>query len=89
MNVGFTARGVFTEPSTVQAERVTLEFWGTPEQTVPAGGYVRLTAPDAVKVHTTGISCFDVVNLVDCEVEARSGVITITNPVELVAGLQF
>ena len=68
LNTGFTSRGVFTEPDTVQAKKVTLEFWGTPEQTVPAGGYVRLTAPDSVKVQSTGIQCFDVVNLIECEV---------------------
>ena len=53
---------------------------------MPAGGYIRLTAPDSVKVYTTGITCYDVVNLVECEVQARSGVITITNQIELKAG---
>ena len=89
MGISFTSKGVLTDPDIVQASRVTLEFWATPEQTVPAGGYVRLTAPDSVKVHTTGIQCYDVVNLVECEVQARSGVITITNSVELRAGAQF
>jgi hypothetical protein len=42
-----------------------------PEQTVPAGGTIQLTAPDDVTVRTdTDIECFDVLNKRDdCTVE--------------------
>ena len=89
MNLGFTTVNVATIPAKVQAERVTLEFSGIPERAIPAGGYVRLTAPDAVNVHTTGMSCWDVFNRVNCNIEARSGVITIEVPVDLPAHEQF
>ena len=77
-----------TQPSKVQAEKVNMEFYFTPELTIPAGGTIELQCPDSVKVHTIGIACYDSVNFVDCDVSARNGVITVTTSVELPAGRQ-
>ena len=65
-----------------------MEFYFTPELTIPAGGTIELQCPDSVKVHTIGIACYDSVNFVACDVSARNGVITITTSEELRAAVQ-
>jgi len=61
MTVGFTGKAIFSSPSTVQEKNVMIEFYALPETTIPAGGTVKLTAPDQITIHTpTG--CRDVLN---------------------------
>jgi len=37
-----------------------ISFYGIPEQTIPAGGYVKLIVPDEITTYSTGISCLNV-----------------------------
>jgi len=55
----FDAR-MYVEPTTVQAKRVSIGFFGIPEQRIPAGGYIKLMAPDDIETYTTNLKCLDV-----------------------------
>jgi hypothetical protein len=50
--------------------RVALEFYGVPEVSVPANGFVSLTAPSTVTTYTQDLTCLDVLFGIPCSVRA-------------------
>lgn len=61
-----------------------------PEETVKAGGFVKLTAPNEITVHTEkGTKCWDVINNIACQVEVQVRTFTITTTRALPAVNQF
>ena len=66
--LALTGKGISSVPSTVQTEQATIEFYGVPERNVPQGGWVQLTVPDEITVHSLGHECTDILNAVPCEV---------------------
>jgi len=57
--VGFVSPGIKSDPSTVQT-KADIEFWGTPEFTIFKNGFLKLKAPDQVRVFPNADKCFDV-----------------------------
>ena len=73
----------------MQAQAVSLEFYTIPEQTVPAGGTITLTAPEEIAVLEKP-TCFDVLNKrSDCKVKVQAQSFVITTQVQLRRGVQF
>lgn len=85
----FTGRGINSEPSTVQAQKATIQFYGVPEITIPADGWIKLTAPSGVTVHSGDLVCFDILNQMPCEVTLSSPTFTVVTQADLPAGQQF
>ena len=48
LNTGFLGTQLYVEPAKVQARRVSVGFFGIVEQRIPAGGFIKLIAPDDV-----------------------------------------
>ena len=44
----------------MQEKRVSVGFHGTTEQRIPAGGFIKLVAPDEVFTYNDGLECFNV-----------------------------
>ena len=60
-----------------------------PEVNVAAGGFVKLTAPDAVTVYITGLICTDILQNIPCTVSVTGKTFTVTTTKKLTAGSQF
>ena len=84
--------GVESYPNMVQAENVTLQFFGSPEQTVRYNNgraFVRLTAPPEVGVYKTGVECYDMFLKEPCRVTVDRNAFTVYPSETLLAGKQF
>jgi len=52
-------------------------FHGTTEQRIPAGGFIKLVAPDEVFTYNDGLECFNVAEMKPCIVTAFRNTFTI------------
>ena len=75
-----------SDPNTVQAQNVAIEFYGVPQIGIPRGGTVQLTAPNNINVKSAGVTCKDKINVIDCSVTISGKSFVITTSVDLPAG---
>jgi hypothetical protein len=67
-----------------QTSEASIEFYAVPEIAIPANGFVKLTAPDEIYVHSnTATVCQDVINNVPCQVSVSVKSFTITTSIAL------
>jgi hypothetical protein len=67
-------------------KKVAIQFYGVPEVNVAAGGFIKLTAPDAVSVYITGLVCTDILQNIPCTVSVTGKTFTVTTTRRLAAG---
>jgi hypothetical protein len=67
-------------------KKVAIQFYGVPEVNVAAGGFIKLTAPDAVTVYITGLVCTDILQNIPCTVSVTGKTFTVTTTRRLAAG---